>query len=394
MNFSSRVLVPFLVAIVFFAGSAAEAGNPSRAELRNALHAHLPTFTRLNNFSVEASQNLGNEVDPVWGVRFNATVVTVEDLYVRSSSQNNVVFVSLLTKKNAVIKIFGQIRSHLYQGGWRHDFNIDGDPLSKIGLPLTRLSQGSRLIVRGSKEEVEYYANLQKEAQIKNELEEKRRAEERQKQIESEIYTSAQPYFAKGSSALQESVKAKAEKFDEAIAYFSKAIEMDKKHINAYMGRGESYLYTGQSDKAISDFAKVDELSSNNVTKSWANWKIGSVYEKKDDFKLADQFYNKAIDLGPGKRADVYGYIARFYATCKNKAYRNGQKAIKYATEACLNTEWKNAWYIDKLAAGYAEAGDFDSAVRMQQKAIAIVEAADKEDFQKRLSMYMNKQTQ
>jgi len=45
--------------------------------------------------------------------------------------------------------------------------------------------------------------------------------------------------------------------------------------------------------------------------------------------------------------------------------------AIVDAKKACELSKWKWAWQIDTVAAAYAEAGDFDSAVRYEQQAIS-----------------------
>ena len=60
------------------------------------------------------------------------------------------------------------------------------------------------------------------------------------------------------------------------------------------------------------------------------------------------------------------------------------------ATQACERVQWNFSSYIDTLAAAYAEAGDFDSAVKFEQMATARLAAdADfKADYEKRLHLF------
>lgn len=58
-------------------------------------------------------------------------------------------------------------------------------------------------------------------------------------------------------------------------------------------------------------------------------------------------------------------------ATCPDASFRNTKQAIADAKRACGLTNWRNSSYIDTLAAAYAEAGDWDSAIRFQEQAIS-----------------------
>jgi hypothetical protein len=51
-------------------------------------------------------------------------------------------------------------------------------------------------------------------------------------------------------------------------------------------------------------------------------------------------------------------------------------------------TGWKNALSIDALAAAYAEAGDFATAVKWQTKARDMVAEKEKAAYQPRLDLY------
>jgi tetratricopeptide (TPR) repeat protein len=51
---------------------------------------------------------------------------------------------------------------------------------------------------------------------------------------------------------------------------------------------------------------------------------------------------------------------------------RNGARAVELANQACKITEFKNAAYVDTLAAAYAENGDFANALKWQEQAVKL----------------------
>ena len=57
-------------------------------------------------------------------------------------------------------------------------------------------------------------------------------------------------------------------------------------------------------------------------------------------------------------------------ATCTDKRYRDGKKALELATKSCELTEWKNCYSLATLAGAYAETGDFDKAVQWEEMAL------------------------
>ena len=72
--------------------------------------------------------------------------------------------------------------------------------------------------------------------------------------------------------------------------------------------------------------------------------------------------------------------------------FRDGKKALESATKACELSEWKDSYHVDTLAAAYAEAGDFDAAVKWQTKATALYEPGeDQKNAQWRLKLYQEK---
>ncbi len=87
--------------------------------------------------------------------------------------------------------------------------------------------------------------------------------------------------------------------------------------------------------------------------------------------------------------------MAWLMATHWKADLRNGAGAVRWATKACEMTHQDDADYVDTLAAAYAEAGNFDTAVEKQKQAIQMlgddVSDATKAEYEKRLELYQAK---
>lgn len=104
--------------------------------------------------------------------------------------------------------------------------------------------------------------------------------------------------------------------------------------------------------------------------------------------------YQEALRLNPN-HVMSHNNLAWILATSRQAAFRDGKKAVEHATRACELTDWKNPWYLDTLAAAYAEVGAYQSAVDWQEKAVASASSFSEEELplvRKRLALYRGRQ--
>lgn len=143
---------------------------------------------------------------------------------------------------------------------------------------------------------------------------------------------------------------AASKQLQEAIDAYTAAIEIDAKNELAHQGRADTYLRIGKQAEAIKDYEAVLEVDPKN--------------------------------------SHVLNNLAWLLATSPDEKLRDGKRAIELATEGCKVTEYKQAHILSTLAAGYAETGDFKTALEWSRKAVDLAEAEIKENLIKELRSY------
>jgi hypothetical protein len=158
MRVRNHTLMVSIILLCMLSYGCAKDPQPSTAEVEAAVTARLPSFVRLSNFSIDASQNEGTKVEPHWHSRFRANATLLFDTFYRDGSEdgvdNRVTFVRPAKKNGDVIELFGKSQSRLYAGTWRTQVEIEGLSADVFGLPASAMGAG--VIVRGSKEEAAF----------------------------------------------------------------------------------------------------------------------------------------------------------------------------------------------------------------------------------------------
>ena len=93
------------------------------------------------------------------------------------------------------------------------------------------------------------------------------------------------------------------------------------------------------------------------------------------------------MDLNPSLLGSAVR-LARLRATNPDAALRDAGEAIQWGEHAARSTEYLDPGVLDTLAAAYAEAGDFEQAVRWQSKASELASDVERPSYEMRLEMY------
>jgi len=154
-----------------------------------------------------------------------------------------------------------------------------------------------------------------------------------------------------------------------------------------YINRGAAYGEKGQYDKAVSDFNKAIAI---NPRYNQAYNNRGIVYRLQGQYDRAVSDFNRAIEMN-SLDPEAYNNLAWLFATAKAPGFRNGRRAVELALRACELSDWKIGEYLDTLAAAYARRGDFDYAVKWEEKALKLSESNKPPEFQQRLNLYRDR---
>lgn len=176
-------------------------------------------------------------------------------------------------------------------------------------------------------------------------------------------------------------------KFSEAAADIGTLLSLDPQNLDLIRQQAALYLAADQPRRAIKEYSRLIELPDRSSVSFRGR---ADAYLAIGEHAKAIADYQESLKLEPNDES-VLNNLAWVLATSPDDSVRDGKRAIELAQRACENTEFKAAHILSTLAAGYAEAGDFELAIEWSRKAVELSEDATREQLQAELKSYESK---
>ena len=155
-----------------------------------------------------------------------------------------------------------------------------------------------------------------------------------------------------------------------AAAESEAAQRLDPRSAEALSNLGNLRLAEGDREGARARYEAALEARPDFAE---AHNNLAFVLERSGDARGAVTHYTRALEIAPGLRPAVAG-LAWILATSADAEVRDGARARALA-EICAE---KDPACLEALAAAHAELGDFESAVRFQERAVALGAPAER----------------
>ena len=212
--------------------------------------------------------------------------------------------------------------------------------------------------------------------------------------------------------------------FEAAIMDYNEALRFDPKMVDALFNRALAYLGQGDTTAAERDLGEAIRIkpdfapayvrrgallaTQGKLEQAMSDLNAGIARDPKmaegyiiraDLFSRRQEYAKEEADLQTAVRLDSHALaqalngLAWLRATCPEKAFRNGKKAIEDALRSCELLKWENASTVDTLAAAYAENGEFEKAANFQLYALTLsgMDEASRPGAEKRVALYQNR---
>jgi tetratricopeptide (TPR) repeat protein len=178
--------------------------------------------------------------------------------------------------------------------------------------------------------------------------------------------------------------------YRQAAEDYTKAVELGRKSHRTYADKANIHYQLKDFGKALADIDEAIRIAPREIDYQVVR---ANLLAETGRWKEALTQFEAAIKADP-ESAEAQNDLANLLATCSEASVRDGKRAVKLALEACELADWQDYRMLDTLAAAYAEAGDFETAIAMQDKAIEMLEGVVESlanEFRARRKLYEQK---
>ena len=131
------------------------------------------------------------------------------------------------------------------------------------------------------------------------------------------------------------------ENYEEAIVAFTAAIEIEPNQVGAYIGRGNAYILSGETEEhlaqALADYQRVLELDEANAQ---AYLGIADVYIRQGDYEAALGILNEGLEKTGGNE-EIAAKIEEIESGNITDSAGNARRTSSYDAAGVLQ------WYHD-----------------------------------------------
>ena len=182
-------------------------------------------------------------------------------------------------------------------------------------------------------------------------------------------------------------------RLDEAVSRYRKAVEVQPELAFAHVRLGAGLTSKGELDEAREHLQKALVIYPSDAE---AHYLLAEAWRWSARPHEALEHYREALRLSPDSLPALTG-AARVLATHPDSGVRDPEEAVRLAERAAAQTGYQDPTILDTLAAAYAASGDFETAVKAAEKAVALAEAAGAEEvaveeIRERLRLYQQGQ--
>ena len=167
--------------------------------------------------------------------------------------------------------------------------------------------------------------------------------------------------------------------FHRAFANCDRLVSIDPTGADGYECRADVSAVTGDKKRALDNLDEAIPRDSQNPRLYSMR---GEIERQLGQWRRAHADFEQTVGMEPND-SDVCNTAAWRLATSANEEVRDGEAALKLAIRLNELTRYKDARYLQTLAAAYAETGDFDQALKWQDQAISAGESSNLSDLEK-----------